>query len=144
MSETENIFDLFTHTSTIFSKIEFNRQSQIPAELDLPINIQVKIVDNEKFPKRLQFNIQISSQDKEELKFTIEAIGIFEAEVVPTKVQKIEYLSQRGVYLIWGPVGQLVQYVTSQMGMNPINIRTPKNIDLSTLARDYIGEVGSK
>jgi preprotein translocase subunit SecB len=117
----------FALVNAFFVCLDFQRQGEVPANLTLGIGIEIKVV-TEKYPDQLQINLRISSQDKDPLKLSMELITLFKYTGTSPDQDKekfIDFLNDRGFIMVWPYLNQMLKFITSQMGMQPLNLNFP-------------------
>jgi len=123
---TQNQQNPFTLVNAFFITLHFERGSTLPDALEMPLEIQIKVVDKD-FP-RFQINLRNKTQDQSPLKLDLELVGLFEyIGDNPEQGRGLinDFIREKGLNMLWPYVSQMTRMITSQMGMNPLNIRTP-------------------
>lgn len=116
----------FNLVNAFFVSLEFEREPVLPEKMELPIEAQIKVVD-EGFP-RLQVNLRTRTQGQASVKFSLELVGLFDyAGDHPEIDREIagEFVREKGLYMLWPYVTQTIRIITGQMGMNPLDTKTP-------------------
>ena len=106
--------------------INIKRKKELPEIIEMPINIETKVSKPE-FP-RLQIIMRASNQEDSPIPFQFEIVGLFKhlgEEEEYNKDDGKEFVFDRGLHMLWPYLSQMVRIITGQMGMNPINIKTP-------------------
>lgn len=114
----------------------------MPEIINLPIEVQVKVTDSDEFPDRMQINLRISTPGETPLTLKAEFVGIFiylTEQARTNQAMKYQFLKERGLHQLWSYVVQIVKIMTSQMGMNGLNIATPIEFGLEGLRESEIG-----
>lgn len=110
--------------------LSFSRKESIPDQVEMPISIQIKIVEPG-FP-RIQMNMTVKSPPDSAISFNIEAVGLFDYVGENTEYNKElnqEFIKEKALDLIWINIDQLVRIITGQMGMNPLKLKTPSSFE---------------
>jgi hypothetical protein len=132
----------FRHISTVFAKIAFSRKPDIPETVSVSLNIQIKIVDNASLPQRLQVNLRTQTNDDADgVNLQIEAIGLFDyvgTDAAPTKQEKIDFLRERGLHIVWQSIAHMTIITTAEMGMSPLKLFTPDDFGIEPLEQKYL------
>jgi preprotein translocase subunit SecB len=114
-----------------FTSLEFRRVPEVPASLQVNVSVEVK-VHSEKFPDLLQIDLRVKTQDEQPLMFSVELVGIFslvEEQPRPDHNTLSDFVNQRALHMLWPYAAQIIRQITSQMGVNPLNIPTPYIFD---------------
>jgi preprotein translocase subunit SecB len=122
-------FDL---TNTFFICLDFQRGSEVPPNLNIGVMAEMKVVD-EHYPDHFQVNLKISSQNDTPIKFSLEMVGIFSYtgnQPDQDKNKFIDFLNDQGFLMIWPFLTQMVRFLTSQMGMQVLNLKFPPGLFL--------------
>lgn len=115
-----------------FTSLEFFRAPELPDPVDIDVGAHVR-VQAERFPERLQVDLKVETPSNQPLTFCVELIGIFgpiENQPKPNSSIISEFMNERALHMLWPYAEQMIRLVTSQMGMNPLNIRTPYLFDV--------------
>lgn len=123
--------------AAFFSSLNFRRTKQLPSHMEMPINVQTKLLEPE-FP-RLQINIKVNTPKGHPLEFEIELVGMFKYVGENSNYDddlNNKFLFERAFHMLWPNISQLVRIITGQMGMNPLDIQVPIDLKLqeSTIA----------
>lgn len=116
----------FELIDSLFSNIQIRRQNKLPEKIDLQVRVEAKIVDAN-YPK-VEIYLRVSTEVDTPFYFTTEIIGIFENRGEKSKdYQDIvkNFSLNYGVNQLWPNVVQMISMISSQMGMNPIRLKTP-------------------
>jgi preprotein translocase subunit SecB len=122
----------FNLSNVFFVCLDFQRQPSMPSNLALGIVTEVKMV-TENYPKTLQVNLRISSQDGDPLKLSMELVALFDYTGNSPDQDKdkfVDYLNDRGLVMVWPYLNQMLKFVTSQMGIQPLNLNLPPDLSL--------------
>jgi hypothetical protein len=122
-----------------FASLSFRRNPEIPDPINIPIETQVTLAEPG-FPV-LQVGIKVKTPDDSPVFFYLELYGIFEYQGEKKEYDhdlNVGYAFERGLYLLWPNISQMVRIITSQMGMNPIQIRNPVTFGSGEEARELI------
>ena len=131
----------FHHDSTVISQVTFSRKPNVPETITVQLNIQIKIVDNANLPQRLQVNLRAQTNDIEDINFQLEAIGLFDyvnPDTAPTKQEKLDFVRERGLYIVWQSIAHMARLITAEMGISPLNLRTPDIFITDQLEQNYL------
>lgn len=121
----------FDQVNIFLIALSFSRKQSIPDKVEMPITIEAKTAEPG-FP-RLQVNLKVKTPDDSIIAFNIEAVGLFDYLGEKKEYDKeldLEFVEEKALYLVWVYIDQLVNIVTSQMGINPIKLKPPTNFDL--------------
>ena len=130
--ETKYPYELI---NSLFASVSFKRTPNVPSVLETQLSAQVNVTE-QGFPI-LQIGISVKSREDDPLTFNINLIGLFEYKGDKKEYDhdlNIEFTFERGVYLLWPNIIQLVKVMTAQMGVSPLQLRTP--IDFKSLAAE--------
>ena len=117
----------FRLTHAFFKTVEFDRAPSLPDPLQVDFSTQIR-VHEDRLPDVLQIDLKIETESDQLLTFNIEMIGVFnllEGQPRPDRPMVNQFVNERALYMLWPYSEQLVRVITSQMGMNPLNLRTP-------------------
>jgi hypothetical protein len=132
----------FALQETFFIRLNFKRGTTIPSPVEIPISAQVKVVDKD-FPK-IQINLQVSSLDPQPVNLDIEMVAVFNyvgGDLDRGRNLLPVFLRDKGLHMMWPAIAIMMRNITSQMGMPPLNIKTPLKFDIPTKRDDIlIGE----
>jgi len=112
--------------NTFIVSISFNRARKLPPTMELPTNIGVQYTEPG-FP-RIQVGLKVSSPEDSLVPFNIEVIGLFDYTGQKKEYDKPlnkEFVEEKALHMLWVYSSQMVKLVTSQMGMNPLEVRSP-------------------
>jgi preprotein translocase subunit SecB len=111
--------------------LNFKRGNAVPTSIELPVSTEIKMVESE-FP-RLQVNVKIHTPEDTPVSFNFEVVGVFnyigENKACDQELNK-RFVSQKALDLIYVHAIQMVRIITGQMGMNPVNLKTPVFTDI--------------
>jgi preprotein translocase subunit SecB len=111
---------------TFMISLAFSRVREIHDPLEVPVRTEIKIVEPG-FP-RVQINMKLSSPTDAQVSFSVEVVGLFdyvgEKQEYDKELNK-EFYSEKGLHLVWAYAAQMINIITSQMGMNPILLKVP-------------------
>lgn len=122
----------FALVNVFFVCLDFQRQPAVPNEIALGIVIEIKVVA-ENFPGTMQVNIKISSHEGDPLKLSMELVSLFNYtgnNPDQDKEKFIDFLNDRGFIMVWPYLNQMLKFITSQMGMQPLNVNFPPEFNL--------------
>lgn len=124
--ETRYPFELM---ETILASITIKRAPDLLGPIEIPVEAEIKVPQTV-FPQ-IQINLKLKSPEEKKLYFEIELIGVFnyvgEMKEFDKKLND-EFVFEKGVHLLWYSARQMIKIITSQMGMNPLNIRIPISV----------------
>jgi hypothetical protein len=116
----------FELKTNFFVSASFRRAKEVPQTIKMPISTEINIAEPG-FPT-LQIGIRVMSPDDFPLFFDVHLIGLFEYQGEKKEYShelNIEYAFERGIYLLWPNISQIIRVMTAQMGVNPLQVRTP-------------------
>jgi preprotein translocase subunit SecB len=119
--------------------LSFSRIPQIPKQLELPVAIRYKFLEEE-FPK-IQVNLKVETPVDVPIPFNIEMVGIYNYVGDQTSYNNEldnEFVREKAVFMIWGYIDQLVRIITAQMGNKPILLKAP--LAFAPLLEDEVQE----
>ena len=122
----------FNLGNAFFVCLDFQRQAAVPSNLTLGIVTEIKVV-TEKYPDQLQINLRINSQDGDPLKLSMELVALFNYtgnSPDQDKEKIIDFLNDRGLIMVWPYLNQMLKFITSQMGMQALNLNLPPELYL--------------
>lgn len=125
----------FSLADVFFVSLNFRRMPKMPEPLEININAQTKVV-LESYPEKLQVNLKLITPEDSPLTFSIETVGMFDyTGDDPEKDKSLIalFIANRGLHMMWGYLKQLIQIITGQMGMRPINLSIPVTFDLKEI-----------
>jgi hypothetical protein len=106
--------------------LNLRREAEIPSPIEMPVSTEVKFVESS-FP-HLQVHMKISSPQDTPISFSFEIIGLFDY-VGDKKEYDRElnnmFFSDKALHMLWVYGTQMIGIITGQMGMNPLQIKTP-------------------
>lgn len=120
----------FVLTNAFFVTLSFERSNTLPGEIELPTEGQITVTDQQ-FP-RLQVNFRIKTRDDSSVRFALELVGLFDYQGnQPERDRGLikEFVQEKGLHMLWVYIGQMIRIITAQMGMNPIDLRTPLHFE---------------
>ena len=116
----------FELKNSFFVSVSFRRAPEVPQPIELPINTEVNIAEPG-FPI-LQIGVKVKSPEDSPIFFDVQLIGIFEYQGEKKEYDNelnLEFAFERGMYLLWPNISQMIRVITAQMGISPIQGRTP-------------------
>ena len=125
----------FRLTNTIFSRLTFTRQPEVPGNLQLKINANVQM-HLANLPDGMQVDIRLETLDEQPLTFAIELIALFETidnesegdEIDPQLAK--DFVNQRAFYMLFPLVRQKISEITYIMGVKPVNLPMPVSVEI--------------
>lgn len=117
--------------NAFFTSLQLSRVPELPESLELNLDIQVAVNDKQ-FPDLLQIRLKLETPGEQPLMLSAELVGFFSrVEELPKPDRSIisDFVNEQGLHMLWPYMAQMLRLVTGQMGMNPINIRTPYMFD---------------
>ncbi len=122
-------------TDVLFSEVQFKRKANIPENVQIQFTVEMKFVDTEDNPERMQVNLRVKSLDNGSLDFLLEVIGLYKylSDDAKEESAKVKFFQERGFFILWAYVQQLTRIITSNMGMQPLNIPMPQVFNLEEL-----------
>ena len=82
----------------------------------------------------MQINLRLSTPPKSPMRFTLELVGIFEyAGDKPDegKAQVMDFVREKGLHMLWPYTDQMIRLLSGQMGMKPLETKTPVAFDIA-------------
>jgi preprotein translocase subunit SecB len=128
---SQNIQYPFSLVNAFFISLHFEREGVMPDTIEMPIEMQIKVIDKD-FP-RLQVNLRNKTNAPSPVKLDIELVGLFDyIGDHPEQDHELisDFIREKGLYMLWPYVSQMTRMITGQMGMNPIDTRTPLSFEL--------------
>lgn len=116
----------FKLVNVFLISLSMSRINELPNPLELQVAVEVKYIEPG-FPT-LQINMKVSSTQDAPLSFNLEAVGLFEFIGDDTEYDRElnrEFVFERGLHMLWIFISQTIRLITSQMGMNPLNLQAP-------------------
>jgi preprotein translocase subunit SecB len=113
--------------NVFFSQLQFTRIPQMPDDLELPVGIQAKVVD-QRFPERLEVHLKAETADDSPLAFRVVVVGLFsliEGASEPDRDIIPDFVTNRAFYILWAYIDHVVTQTTTSMGMKPIRLQPP-------------------
>ena len=126
----------FKLVNAFFINLLFERERVLPEPMQIQIEVQTKVIDKD-FP-RIQINIRTSTKDQSELKMNLELIGLFDyIGDNPERDRNLiyEFIGNKGLHMLWPYISQMTRIITSQMGMNPLDVHTPIYFDIPDIKK---------
>lgn len=117
----------FQLSNYFFKSIEISRIGQLPESISLDLNTQIRIREQD-HPDRLQVDFRLLTDESQPLDINIEMVGLFnliEGEAEQEQELIRSFVLDRGLFMLWSIMSQMVKQVTSQMGMSPLNVAIP-------------------
>jgi preprotein translocase subunit SecB len=122
----------FRLIKAFYVNLDFHRKPLVAPNVNLNIRIEFKAtLDN--YPKVIQVNGSILTPEDTPIVFKIELVGLFEYIGKDTEKDKLlfpEFLGNQGIYMLWPYLSQLIAFITSQMGMPPVDVIMPLDFHL--------------
>ena len=125
----------FQLVNAFFIHLNFERPPTLPDPDQLPLTVEVKVI-MENYPNRLQVNMRLKSSKESPVKFSTEVVGLFDYvgdDPEEGRAEIKDFIHYRGLHMLWSSISQMVQIVTSQMGMNPLRPNAPLEFNLDNL-----------
>lgn len=116
----------FEFENAFFISLNFSRDSALPEKIELQVEAQIKISD-EHFP-RLQVNLKVKAAEPSPLRFSVELVGLFGYTGTDAAIDRSvaeEFINNKGLNVLWPYMTQMIRIITGQMGMNPLDTKTP-------------------
>jgi hypothetical protein len=113
--------------NSFFILLDFQREPAVTPGVALTITAEVKVVI-ENYPKQLQVNLNISSLKDAPIRFHLELVGLFDYSGNNPDIDKyqiVEFLNNQGLFALWPHITQMTRFITSQMGIEVINLNIP-------------------
>jgi preprotein translocase subunit SecB len=112
--------------NAFFTSVKFHRAKEVPQPIELPVETEVGISER-KFPV-VQIAVKVRTPDDTAISFDLHMVGIFEYQGEKKDFDReleVDFALERGVPSLWSYLNQMVRITTSQMGVSPLNLRTP-------------------
>jgi hypothetical protein len=126
----------YQHINTFVTAISFARGPEIPTKLDMPTTVQVQLIESG-FP-RVQFAMKISSPENAPedapIIYNLEVVSIFDymgSEKENNNQLNREFGEERALHMLWVYSSQIIKTISSQMGMNPLELRSPVSFNFT-------------
>jgi hypothetical protein len=122
----------YQHINTFIISISFRRARKLSGKLELPTNVAVQYTEPS-FP-RIQVAMKVDVSKDAPVSFSLEVVGLFDyigSKKEYDKELNREFVEQRAFHMLWVYCHQVAKLVSSQMGMNPLEIRSPTEFRLS-------------
>ena len=133
----------FKHVSTVFSQVEYKRQNVLPSQFEVPLRVELKLVDNPDLPKRLQINLGVQCDDSNPVSFLLVAVGLFDYTQTPdnpTKQQKIDFLRQSGLSIVWPTMLRMIHFLNLETGTSQLKISPSIDFPIDELEKLYLAK----
>lgn len=119
---------MFKLAGAFLLSVNFARAPEMQELPDLQIESQTKYIIEE--PSRFHLFLRMKTVSPEDtFSFSIELVGVFELvsgqEGALSRSEILEFVNDRGLFMLWPYAAQYVTLTTSLMGMSPINLHTP-------------------
>jgi preprotein translocase subunit SecB len=117
----------FKLDNACFKSLEFYRESKLPKQHEIPITVALKVHDND-FPDRVQIDLRLESAEDGPLRLCLELIGLFtlvEDRPIPDQSVLLDFINEQALHMLWPYLNQAVRQITTMMGSNPVDIKTP-------------------
>lgn len=111
----------FQLINVIFINLKLFRAPDIPKE---PIKFVIEN-KNMDFQDKLQVNLRVRSSENSPVNIDLELIGFFEYLDDNSKKDKDlinEFIQKQAILMLWPYIQQMIKVITSQMGIEPINL----------------------
>lgn len=117
--------------NTFIISISFKRDRKLSGKLELPTNVSVQYTEPN-FP-RIQVAMKVDVPKESPVSFSMEVVGLF--DYIGSKQEydqelNREFVEQRAFHMLWVFSSQIAKLVSSQMGINPLEIRSPAEFKL--------------
>ena len=120
----------YQHINTFVTSISFARGPEIPSKLEIPTTVAVQLIESG-FP-RVQFAMKISSPENapedSPIFFNLEVVILFDyigSQKDYNNQLNREFGEERALHMLWVYSNQIIKTISSQTGMNPLDIRSP-------------------
>ncbi len=133
----------FKHVSTVFSQVEYKRQNVLPSQFEVPLRVELKLVDNPELPKRLQINLSVQCDDSGPVSFLLIAVGLFDyvqSSENPAKQQKMDFLRQSGLAIMWPTLLRMLHFLNLETGTSQLNISPAIDFPIDELEKLYLAK----
>jgi len=115
-----------------FSKIEFSRHHDIREDINIEYIVEINIIETDVHDK-VQVNVRIHSKENKLIELLVELVSLFAptaGKPMPERNKIFEFVNDRGIFILWPYLTQIIYYITSQMGITPLKIHVPFNVRL--------------
>jgi len=122
--------------NTFVISISFNRARKLLPKIEIPTNVKVQYTEPG-FP-RVQVAMKLDVPQDAPVSFSLEVVGLFDyigSKKDYDKELNKEFVQERAFHMLWVYSNQMVKLVSAQMGMNPLEIRSPTEFRLSEPAQ---------
>src|SRR5688572_7615280 len=112
--------------NTFLVSMSFSRAQKLPPTMELPTNIGIQYTEPG-FP-RIQVALKLNSKEDSLVPFNLEVIGLFDYIGQKKNYDKElnkEFVEERALHTLWLYSSQMIKLVSSQMGMNPLQLLSP-------------------
>jgi len=112
--------------NTFIISLSFKRDRKLSGKLELPTNVAVQYTEPG-FP-RVQVAMKVDVPTDAPVSFSLEVVGLFDyigSKKEYDKELNREFVEQRAFHMLWVYCNQMAKLVSSQMGINPLEIRSP-------------------
>jgi hypothetical protein len=117
--------------NTFIISISFNRSKKLSGKFELPTSVGVQYTEPG-FP-RIQVAMKVDVPKDFPVSFSLEVAGLFDyigSKKEYDKGLNREFIEQRAFHMLWVYCSQIVKLVSSQMGMAPLEMRSPATFAL--------------
>jgi hypothetical protein len=129
---TDHINQLFSLSEAFFIDINIHRKSVLRQGIPINFTAGLKVNDSQ-LPDHFQVNLKMETIDTSDIKVSMELVGLFKynGDNLDEDREFIQdYLNNRGLFILFPFMTQMVKINTSMMGMAPINLPLPNTFDL--------------
>jgi preprotein translocase subunit SecB len=129
----------FSLINAFFDCLEFQREDKVPPGTQTTFVAEIKVgLDN--YPTQFQVNLRLKSQEENHpIKVNMELIGLFRYSGNDPSADKdriIEFLNNRGLFMLWPYLHLMIKSVTTQMGIEGLNLTPPAEFSLNAELSD--------
>jgi preprotein translocase subunit SecB len=125
----------FNFINAFIKSAHFERKESLPETLEVKLKIDTKVLDDIEQPDKFQVLLRVGTETEREFSFSVEVIGFFDC--IESKVScdpdiRLNFLKNRGLFILFTYVKSYVHSMTSQMGMSPLNLSMPVEFQFET------------
>jgi hypothetical protein len=126
----------YQHINTFIVSVAFKRLTKVPPKIELPTTVSVQLTEPG-FPRvqvAMRLNSPEDTSDEPPISFSLEVVGLFDYTGSSNEYDKQlnrEFAEERALHVLWVYCSQMVKMFSSQMGMNPLELRSPMRFNFS-------------
>lgn len=125
----------FQLDNIFFIEIKAKRIPDLSSSIS--VNGQVKVSQNPESQDQTQVNLIIKTEEKSSLELSLELVAIFKhrEQHAQEPLAIYRFLQDRGMFILWSYMAQMIKLITSQMEMKGFNIGMPEEFGLEELKK---------